>query len=716
MIKYIEGSAKSDELDVFFFNPKHLPKIEFSKISNANKTEFIPKPLVDVYHQYKEYIEAHPWNPNTMSRQPGNHNDSPIPAKAVSNKKKNPPKPVNVVPKPSKVSHKKKKSDGDQKRPISDGLRAYIEFAQKNRPLIKEWVKDNHIKKRGLTEEQRKLRRKADTLIVRKILAEHWAKRRNFNRKSFKEHIDYYIQWIRDEEIERRENAALLLSRYGVHDNEDAVNTLIRLSNRKSKFSRLTPSMQDKLTEVMTLKLADEPTRAVKKDDHAKAVALVDRFMSQRDALFDEAVAAIERVSSAGCRFSRLTPKMKDELETLGFDINDIEQKLKSKQPKKPKRDSKSPKKSKRDKSSRKSKERVEIPVQAHANKPKKHVEDPEIPDTDEIVATATEQVSQLEKMPVATPAQRQERIAASNGIAEFISTQIAALQTMVKKGKNLAEMSVNQLTEYAKKSVNNQVAVNLELMGRVKKQMDKFKDNMQQAPKPKETNAKPKKTDEPVQKPKEANAKPKKTVPKLNSLDELVKDYVQNYNLRHDHGLYKDVQKRFDKLKQDEKEQLMIGYGQELSSNIHSPFSNVSNWVQIAESLNSENTVLLKKLEYMKLLRQTDILFAGYMQRPHEELTADTISTILKSKLPEEYIENRVRRLEVANGRLLSHDVLIEDGKALLQPPNATKQDIDDWVAVADNVALPSDGTDKVSKLRQKLLDAARGARDLSA
>jgi hypothetical protein len=414
---------------------------------------------------------------------------------------------------------------------------------------------------------------------------------------------------------------------------------------------------------------------------------------------------------------------MKDELETFGLDMNTIEQILKTqkkpskksqKDGQKPKKSKRDPKKSKRDKkSSRKSnnddKKRVEIPVQAHANKPKKPVEDPEIPDTNKIVAKARKRVTQLQKMPVATPAQRKERIAASEGIAKFISAQIASLQKVVETTDDLQEMSVNELNKYAEKNVNNQVAVNLELMRRVKVQMDKFKDNMPQAPKQKENVQKPKKTDEP----KEANAKQKKTVPKQNSLNELVKDYVQHYNLRHDHGLYNKVQKRFNKLKQDEKEQLMIDYGQELSNNIHSPYSNVSNWVQIAESLNSKNTVLLKKLEYMKLLRQTDILFAGYMQRPDKEDTADVISAIQGSELPKKYIKNRVKRLETSHGRLLSHDLLVDDGKALLQQPNTTKQDIDDWVAIADNVALPSD---KVSKLRQKLMDATRGARDLSA
>ncbi len=673
-------------------------------------------------------------------------NNQPKPVKVVSNKKKNSPKPVNVVPKEkkssAKVSNNKKRSDGDQKRPISDGLRAYIKFAQENRPLIKEWVKDNRVKKRGLTEEQRKLRRKANTLIVRKILAEHWAKRRNFKSDTFDEDIGYYIQWIRNEEIERRENAALLLSRYGVHNNEDAVNTLIRLSNRKSKFSRLTPSMQDKLTENMTLKLADEPARAVKRDDHEKAVALVDRFMSREDELFGRVVAAIERSSSAGCRFSRLTPKMKNALETFGLDMNTIEQILKTqkKPSKKSPKKSRDPKKSKRDnkskrdkKSSRKSnnddKKRVEIPVQEHAQKPKKPVEDPEIPDTDEIVAKAQDQVTQLQNMPVATPAQRKKRIAASEGIANFISAQIASLQTMVKNTDDLQEMSVKKLNKYAKENVNNQVAVNLELMRRVKEQIDTFKDNMPQAPKQKENVQKPNVTDEPVQKPKktvpkpkvtdepkEANAKQRKTVPKQNSLDELVKKYVYGYHLRDADKTYKDAENKFNELKQDEREQLMIDYGQELSNNIHSPYSNISNWVQIAEGLNSKNTVLLNKLDYMKRLEKADRSFAGYMQRPDKEDTADVISAIQGSGLPKKYINNRVKRLETSHGRLLSRGVLVEDGEALLQQPNATRQDIGDWVAIANDLPAASDGRDKVSKLRQKLLDATRGARDLSA
>ena len=245
---------------------------------------------------------------------------------------------------PSKKTPARKASSkrgNGEKKPMNDkardGLKRYQTFASKNRGQIKELVQD-YVYKSKKDGPKIKIPKKMKSSVCRAILSYLWKSKKSFEswQDSDEFSVTYFLQLVQEDSIQRHKDAKELLRRYGVTGNEAAERALLKLSNRKSKFSRFTPNLQDKLNEALqshdpplpALEFNAAPKPRVKGDMIADARELVFDELDFDGAELDRAAKIVAQNASAGCRFKRLTTKMKNAL------ISQL--KPKSKEPEKP--------------------------------------------------------------------------------------------------------------------------------------------------------------------------------------------------------------------------------------------------------------------------------------------------------------------------------------------------------------------------------------------
>ncbi len=294
---------------------------------------------------------------NTPSNRSSSKDTQPNPParKAPSNRSSSSSK--NTPSKKTQARKAPSKRGNGEKKPMNAKARAalkeYQEFASDNRQQIKDLVKA-YVYTNG---ENRKVKLGKHMIspVSRAILSYLWKSKTSFDDWDSSEQaetglpVSSFIQTVQEDSIQRHKDARELLRRYGVRKNKVVENILLRLSNRKSKFSRLTPKLQNKINEVLeknrpplpTVKF-EAPLPRVKQDMITDAKQLVfDELGYEEGPQQTRAATIIAQNASVGCRFKRLTPKMKkaliDEMNLDPSVFDKQKEPKKSKEPKQPK-------------------------------------------------------------------------------------------------------------------------------------------------------------------------------------------------------------------------------------------------------------------------------------------------------------------------------------------------------------------------------------------